>query len=287
MLPRFASLVLAAVCAAVVGCGSRTPLDGIDIYEDGEDGGPTPGASSGDPPSTSTGTPTDACPPVVPPELPPMLWYAMNDDLRNTGFYGGGLFEGSGEQTSFVGGVQGSAVEIARPDGGVLLNATMVPFGEVGAMTFTLWFEEPDPTGLGIPIFSNRSGYHGLQFYRGVYPDSVSICWGGIYEGTVGSCHAFFFGMGGWHQIVLRRTSDLSATEVFLDATLVETLPTQGFDLFGDQTDEMQLGDARIGEFTDAGRVRIDDVRLYDRALTDTELCEELGAFWCEPGCQM
>ncbi|MEJ7729124.1 MAG: LamG-like jellyroll fold domain-containing protein [Polyangiaceae bacterium] len=274
MHPCFTWLVVAATCAAVVGCGSRTPLEGIDIYGTEDDGQDPSASASGDPPSTSSGTPTERCPPVVAPDPVPMLWYPLDGDLRNAGFFGGGLFDGYGEQTSFIAGVMGSAAEIVRPGGGVELTGTQTPFADVGPMTFVIWFEEPDATGLAIPVFGDLDGYGGLQFYRGLYDHSVFICWGGIYGNAPQGCGPFSLAAGGWHQLVLRRTSEISRAEVFLDAASVAAVGVGGFDLFA-EADDMLLGDARVGEFDGNGRIRMDDVRLYDRALSEAELCQD------------
>lgn len=194
--------------------------------------------------------------------------------------YGDG--DGDGDQGA---GASGSG----EPSGSgyVDLTGTSVPFSEVAAMTLVLWFQESQGTGLNAPVLSDRTGYNGMEFYRGVYGDTVTVCWGAGHPAVgAGGCSPFPLVAGGCYQVLFLRSSSAAETEVWLDGGLVTTLSTTGFDLFAD-ADDMLLGDTKVGDLDGSARLRLDDVRLYDQALDASQRCSELGAFWCDAGCEL
>jgi len=264
------------VLAAISGCGARTAL------RDGSAGSDSPSDGDGD----GDGDGDDGCadgaggmPSVGQP--PPLLYFAFEGDARNLGTLGA-AYDGIVHSGWFDAGIAGRAVVTQLP-AFIELPGSAAPLSAAAALTIAFWFMEDGAAALNTAMLDCRSGDDGFHVYRGVYDDYLSLCWGaGDPSLGPGGCGPFPLEAGGWHHLLVERSGEAGDVEVWLDAARVVTLPASGHDVFGETTNDIFLGAPHVGELNGSGRLRFDELRVYDRVLDETQRCSELGGAWCD-----
>jgi hypothetical protein len=219
------------------------------------------------------GRAADAPPKVAP---APILHYTFDDTLDNAGSLGAG-YAGHGTGYSFDAGKVGTAIQFDKTrESGVVLP-TQVPLSSDVAYTIGFWFRE-DSVWNSDPytqyLFDSR-GNGGFQTYHGAGGnESLTTC-------SAAGCQGLGYAVGVWHHLIYRYdgANGDAPLELFIDGKLAATLPAS--DVYFSTTQKSVV----IGTRTN---MMIDDLRVYDAALSDAQQCEVvIGGTWTSGRCDL
>jgi Divergent InlB B-repeat domain/Concanavalin A-like lectin/glucanases superfamily len=222
----------------------------------------------------------------------PILHYALDSTGANTGSVANYPLTLNGT-VSYVAGRFGQAAQFAAGAYGVVSGSARAVLGTEPAYTISFWINASASlnTSNGFLDFENRftAPYGGIQLYY-VSATQLGICVATTSSPYLtGSCALFAPpAAGAWHNIILRYAGTGTGAgqggnvEVYEDDVLVETVLN---DASNNPVFNQSIADTL---YIGAGGMTLDDVRVYDSALTPANQCTQIiGGTWAGGACTL
>jgi hypothetical protein len=261
--------VLALVSVGLVGCAQLDELFETDAGENFDDSEitPRPGETTGSGEGSGSGSGEDE---VVTP-VDPILHYKLDGSLANGGSLVG--FDATGAAITYVPGVDGNAVAFDTTSNTHVLLPTQGVLAGLRTVTIGFWFREDAiwDGPLTTYLFDNR-GAGGFQSYHGYAgAQALTTC-------SDAGCQGLGYLVGTWHHLAYRYDGEGDRKLwIYIDGKPMTSLPASDV-YFAESQTSIVLGTRT--------NVQIDDVQIFDVALTQGQLCTQLvGGTWTGTTC--
>lgn len=156
----------------------------------------------------------------------------------------------------------------ANCDNASTLNCTEIDEEKLNVksgIAISLWVK-PEVAGVSGHLVSRYDGSDGYD----VYLDDGNVCF--RLDNAQDCAGGDELDDTDWHHVVARWRKNTSDMEVFVDAVATDLSQTQGGDIGDTQGDDFMVG-VDVETESNYFNGTIDDIRIWERALTDSEIC--------------